>query len=795
MFKIINKISLLFLISCLIYSQENTYRIPSEEIVELIDAPPTPRVTLSPYNKYLLIQERSNLASISEIAQPEVGLAGLLINPNTNGQNRQRYYIGLTLVDISTGINVSINGLPEDPKIKDIIWSPNGNFISFTNTTDTEIELWIIDVENNLSNKIPNIKINDLGSISWISDTLLACTVVPEERGNIPQKQLIPTGPVIQENITATAPLRTYQNLLKNVYDEELFKYYINSQIALVSVQGKSELIGEKNMILYIDPSPNEKYLLITIIHEPFSYLVPYYRFPFREEIWDLEGSVLKVIADIPLAEEIPLGYSATREGIRQLSWRNDAPATLFWVEAQDGGDPEFDTDIRDKVFLLCEPFNTDPTLLVELSQRFDCIFWGNDNTAIIYETWGDTRNVKSWLINPADPGNKKMLLFNFSWEDVYNDPGAPVMICNEFGRHVLKIENKKEIFLQGYGASPEGVFPFLDKLDIQTEETTRLWQCKAPFYEYFVSFIDNRSFITSQESKTEPRNYYLRYFNEDSLKQLTYFPHPAPKLIDIQKELIHYEREDGVKLTGTLYLPAGYSPMRDGTLPMIMWAYPTEFKSASSAGQIRESSYRFTRISWWSPLLWLTCGYAFLDNPGMPIIGEGDIDPNDTYIEQLIMNAEAAVNEVVKRGVADRNRIAIGGHSYGAFMAANVLTHSDLFCAGIARSGAYNRTLTPFGFQSEKRTLWEASDVYYAMSPFLHADKIDYPILLIHGEVDNNSGTYPIQSERYYNALKGLGKTARLVLLPHESHSYRARESIMHVLWEMETWLDRYVK
>lgn len=795
MFNIINKISLLFLISCLIYSQENTYRIPSEEIVELIDAPPTPRVTVSPYNKYLLIQKRPNLLSISEIAQPEVGLAGFLINTNTNGQSRQRYYIGLTLVDISSGINIAINGLPENPKIQNILWSPKGNFISFTNITDTEIELWIIDVENNISNNISNIKINNKGSISWISDTLLVCTVVPEERGNIPQKQLIPTGPVIQENITATAPLRTYQNLLKNVWDEELFKYYINSQIALVSVQGKVEFIGEKDLILSIDPSPNGKYLLMTIMHEPFSYLVPYYRFPFREEIWNLEGSVLKVIADIPLAEEIPLGYSATREGIRQLTWRNDAPATLFWVEAQDGGDPEFDTDIRDKVFMLCEPFDTDPTLLVKLSQRFDCIFWGNDNIAIINETWGDTRNVKSWLINPADPGNEKELLFDYSWEDLYNNPGAPVMIYNEYGKDILKIENNKEIFLQGEGASPKGVFPFLDRLDIQTEETIRLWQCRTPYYEYFVGFIDNRSFISSQESKTEPRNYYLRYFNEDSLKQLTYFPHPAPQLIDIQKELIHYEREDGVKLTGTLYLPVGYSPMRDGTLPMIMWAYPTEFKSASSAGQIRESSYRFTRISWWSPLLWLTQGYAVLHKPGMPIIGEGDIDPNDTYIEQLIMNAEAAVNEVVKRGVADRNRIAIGGHSYGAFMAANLLTHSDLFCAGIARSGAYNRTLTPFGFQSEKRTLWEASDVYYAMSPFLHADKIDYPILLIHGEVDNNSGTYPIQSERYYNALKGLGKTVRLVLLPHESHSYKARESIMHVLWEMETWLDRYVK
>lgn len=225
------------------------------------------------------------------------------------------------------------------------------------------------------------------------------------------------------------------------------------------------------------------------------------------------------------------------------------------------------------------------------------------------------------------------------------------------------------------------------------------------------------------------------------------------------------------------------------------MWAYPAEFKSADAAGQVKDSPYKFNRISYWGPQAFLTMGYTVLDNFSVPIVGEGDKEPNDTYIPQLVASAEAAVDEVVRRGVADRNRIAVGGHSYGAFMTANLLTHTRLFKAGIARSGAYNRTLTPFGFQAEERNYWQAPDVYNAMAPFNYADHIKDALLMIHGEQDNNSGTFPIQSERMYAAVKGLGGTARLVLLPNEAHAYRARESIMQMLAEMNNWLETYVK
>ncbi|MRR10727.1 S9 family peptidase, partial [bacterium] len=326
--------------------------------------------------------------------------------------------------------------------------------------------------------------------------------------------------------------------------------------------------------------------------------------------------------------------------------------------------------------------------------------------------------------------------------------------------------------------------------------QTRRLFRSEAPHYELPVEILDpaQGTFLTRRESVSEPPNYYVRNLKTNSDRALTAFPHPTPQIAGVYKELIRYEREDGVKLTGTLYLPPGKKPA-DGPFPLLMWVYPQEFKSADAAGQVTDSPYRFVRVSPMSPLLWLAAGYAVLDDPTMPIVGEGQAEPNDTYVKQLVAGARAAVDEMVRRGIAERGRIAIGGHSYGAFTTANLLAHTDLFAAGIARSGAYNRTLTPFGFQAEERTFWQAPETYFIMSPFSHADKIKKPLLLIHGEADNNPGTFPMQSERFFSALKGHGATVRLIMLPHESHGYRARESLLHMAAEMTDWLQACIR
>ncbi len=803
---IVSVITLLILSAFPVIGQENEgdalpYMMPPDAIKALIDAPQTPSLSLSPDRTMMLYLEQPGLPGIDEVSQPELRIAGLRINPRNSGPSRGRYYNGLTLKNLESGDETKITGIPENPKISSVDWSIDGKYVSFALTMPDHIELWLANVNTAMAKRLTDLSLNDTygNAIHWLSDSksIIALTV-PGDRGEKPADQLVPQGPVVQENLGRVAPARTYQDLLQNAHDEALFDYYVTSQIVRISLDGNVTPLGEPSIVRSVSPSPDGNYLLVERIHRPYSYTVPVSRFPKLVQVWDTDGNIVYDVVDQPLADNIPITFGSVQTGRRSIDWRADADATLYWAEALDGGDAGAEAEKRDQVFMLPAPFTGEPITLATLTQRYGGITWGSDDLAMIEEWWWPTRNMKFWFIKPGDPTAEPSLWQDRSWEDRYNDPGSPMMTLTDHGQYVmLTADGGNTLFLSGAGASPEGDRPFLDEYNISTGETNRLFRSEAPYYEYAVVFTDvaNRQLMTRRESVDQPPNFFIRDLNTGDLTQLTAFPHPTPQLAKVQKELIKYERADGVQLTATLYLPAGYDAEKDGPLPMLMWAYPEEFKSADAAGQVTSSPYRFIRTAWYSPLMFIVDGYAVLDDPSMPIIGEGDEEPNDSYVEQLVADAQAAVDEVVRRGVADRDKIAIGGHSYGAFMVANLLAHSDLFRLGIARSGAYNRTLTPFGFQSEERTLWQAPEVYFAMSPFMHAEKIDEPILLIHGEADNNPGTFPLQSERLYGALKGLGKTARLVMLPSESHSYRARESIMHMLWEMSTWMDRYVK
>ena len=776
------------------------YRMPPKAIADLIDAAPTPGVSVSPNQQWVLVMERPSLPSIQEVAQPELRLAGMRINPRTNGRSRRSYNTKLILKRIADGQETTVRGLPVEPRIQSIGWSPNSKKIAFTITRDSGIELWAADVATAQARRLTEPRLNAAygAPYEWSpnSQSLIAM-LVPSNRGRAPEAPTTPTGPVIQQNIGRKTPARTYQDLLKNAHDEALFDHYLTSQVVRVSLDGQATPLSSPGIFAQAEPSPDGQYILTERLHAPYSYLVPASRFPRTVEIWDGGGRVVKTVAEIPLAEEVPIGFGAVRTGPRAFGWRADQPAALYWAEAQDGGDPKKDVEIRDRVYVFAAPFTSEAIELLALGMRYSGMSWGDSKLALANEWWWKNRRSRTWIVNPSAPGSEAALLFDRSFEDRYSDPGRPLFRRTEAGTSVLRTaDGGRTLFLSGLGASPEGNRPFLDRLELASKKTERLWRSQAPYYERVVDLLDpdKRTLLTRRESKNEPPNYFVRDSQKDSLKALTTFPHPTPALKDVYKEMLRYERADGVKLTATLYLPPGKTP-KDGPFPMLMMAYPREFKSADAAGQVTDSPHRFVRTSAHSSLLWLVHGFAVLDNPTLPIIGEGDEEPNDSYVKQLVSGAQAAVDEVVRLGVADRHRIAIAGHSYGAFMTANLLAHCDLFQAGIARSGAYNRTLTPFGFQSEERTFWEAPEVYFAMSPFMHADKINEPILLIHGEADNNSGTFPVQSRRFYHALKGHGATARLVMLPHESHGYRARESVMHMAWEMTAWLDKYVK
>ena len=777
------------------------YQVPSQVLVDIVDAPPTPGVSVGPGAEWLLLQQGPSLPPISELAEPELRIAGMRISPQTNGPSRGRYSLSLTFLKMADLSEVPVAGLPAGARIGGVRWSPDGQWISFTNTTDDGIELWVAPVGEGTAKRLVDAKVNltMVRGPVWMPDSrTLIVPLVPDGRGAAPTESKVPTGPVIQENIGKTAPAPTYQDLLKTPYDADLFEYYATGQLVAVTVDGTVSKIGEPGIIGDVSPSPNGSFLLIETVHRPFSYLVTARSFPTRIEVTDLQGNPVHLVADLPLQEEIPRGRGSVPTGPRSVSWRADAPATLAWVEALDGGDGNRDVAERDRVFVLAAPFDGEPQTLATLGDRYGGIRWGNDNLALVTEYWWRTRHSRQWIVRPSRPGSEPELLWEGSSEDRYNDPGSPMMRDNAAGMSVLlTADNGRTLFLRGQGASPEGDRPFVDKFDLRSKKATRIFRSEAPYYEAPIEILDDRGqqLLTSRESQEDPPNYFVRDLRRNTDRQITSFPNPTPQLEGMQKELIQYERADGVALSGTLYLPAGYDPQRDGPLPLFIWAYPREFVDAAAAAQVTGSPYRFTRLGGWSTPIWVALGYAVLDGATMPIVSQNGAEPNDTYVEQLVASAEAAVDEMVQRGVAERGRIGVGGHSYGAFMTANLLSHSQAFAAGIARSGAYNRTLTPFGFQNEERTYWEAPDVYHEMSPFMHADLVNAPLLLIHGEADNNSGTFPIQSERYYAALKGLGKTTRLVLLPYESHGYTARQSILHMLWEMESWLDTYVK
>ncbi len=793
----------LTLSSMMATGQENlVYQQPPREILDLVNVPLAPSVMMDESKNWMVLLYRDPFKTIGELSQPEMRLAGLRINPVTHIGSRVNYFKAIELKDLraKNPDAESVSGLPDNALLSNFTWSPDQRRLAFTNTTGEGVELWVLDLASVRVKRVTEAKINaTLGDvINWFpeGDAMLVKMISPDSQPPIDSEKSIPTGPTVSVAAGKKAQNRTFQDLLQNQNDEHNFEQLALSELVRVSLDGSSSVWGESAMYQGISFSPDGSFVMVTALRKPFSYLVPYYRFPSTTVIYASDGSVVETVSEVPLTEDLPQGFMAVREGRRNLSWRDDQPATLVFVEALDKGDPEIDVPERDAVYQLRSPFSGEPEQLLLLKDRYSGIYWGNEGVAVAYEYWWNTRTIRASLFNPADPSAPPRVIEERNYQDAYSDPGQLVTRRNELGRSVLAIRDRS-LFLIGDGYSEEGQFPFLDELNINTLEKKRLYG--STYTDRLESLrdydADNNRLLVRLESPTEYPNYYFRSLKRNRLEQLTAFENPFKSIQEVHKEVITYQREDGLDLSGTLYLPVGYDMEQKEKAPMILWAYPREFKDKASAGQTTSNPNEFTYPSWSTAILWVTRGYVVLDDASFPIVGEGDEEPNDSFRSQLVANAKAAIDAVDGLGYIDRDRVAVGGHSYGAFMVANLLSHSDLFAAGIARSGAYNRTLTPFGFQSEERYYWEAPDVYYHMSPFMHADKMKTPLLLIHGEADNNSGTFPLQSKRYFNALKGLGATARLVMLPLESHGYRARESILHVLWEQDRWLETHVK
>ncbi len=782
-------------------AQENlNYQKPSQEILDLVDVPLAPQVRLDNNKENMVLMYRDAYKSIEELSREEMRLGGLRIDPVTNIGSRTRYYNNIQIKNVASSDLRAVTGLPEKPLLANFTWSPDQKKMAFTQTTGTGVELWVLDISSASAKRLTeaNINANTDDVINWFqgSDAILVKRISPERLPLIDVALAVPTGPTISVSEGKKAQNRTYQDLLQNKNDEHNFEQLVLSEIVKVSLDGSIDMWLMSDMYTGISVSPDGYFVMVTTIEKPFSYLVPYQRFPSKSTIYNQHAREEATVLEVPLIEDLPKGFMAVRKGRRSLSWRSDKPSSLIFAEALDEGDPEIETDYRDEVFQLDVPFNGTPVSLIKTINRYAGVQWGDDQTAIATDYWWNNRNTKVYLFNPSDPGQEPEILYDLNYQDRYSDPGNIVTERNQWGTSVISLD-KGSLFLLGDGFTEEGQFPFLDQVNLKTKKTKRLYQSAYTDKLETLSDYDagKNQLLVRIESPTEYPNYFFRDMKKGELTQITAFENPFLSIQDVHKEVISYKREDGLELSGTLYLPVGYDMEKKEKAPMILWAYPQEFKDKASAGQNTSNPNQFTYPYYGSAIYWVAKGYVILDDAAFPIVGEGDEEPNDSFREQLVANARAAIDAVNQLGYIDPARVAVGGHSYGAFMVANLLSHCDLFAAGIARSGAYNRTLTPFGFQSEERNYWEAPNIYYEMSPFMHADKMKTPLLLIHGEADNNSGTYPLQSTRYFNALKGLGSTVRLVMLPKESHGYAAKESILHMLWEQDQWLEKYVK
>jgi len=782
-------------------AQSPKYLVPPPEVVTAFDAAPLPEALLSPSKKVMALAYRHGQPTISALSQPMLRLAGDRVNPRTNGPHRSALIYAIRLQKVAGGGEVTVT-VPPHANLSNLKFSPDGSKLAFLNTRDDGIELWVASASSGIAKKVSGeARLNAAAGdpCDWLSDNkTLVCKIVPAGRGPAPADSHVPGGPNVQENDGKVAQSATYEDMIRTAHDEDLFAYYFTSQLAAIeATTGTATLIGKPAILGDVSPSPNDRFILVTKVKRPFSHLIPMNGFPEDVEIWDRKGSVVKKLADRPSREGVPIAGVET--GPRAHHWREDQPATIIWTEALDGGDPKIKVPFRDRLMTLAAPFTEAPAEIGKTEWR-GSIAYTEKGVALMSEFDRVSRRTRTWIL---EPGAEPKKVWDRKQDAAYTNPGTPLRrdsgtrpggFGGGRGSDSPIIQIGDSIYLTGEGASPEGDRPFLDRLNVKTLDSERLFRSAADAYEIVVAPLsdDMKTFLTRYETPKDPPNYFVRTLGSETRRAVTAFNDPQPQLRGVEHQYVTYQRKDGVKLSATLYLPPGYK--KGERIPVIMWAYPREFGDADSASQVTGSPNRFTIVSGYSHLFLLLSGYAIFDNPTMPIVGPGET-ANDHYVEQLVASAEAAIDKVVEMGVGDRDHIGVGGHSYGAFMTANLLAHSRLFRAGFAESGAYNRTLTPFGFQSERRTFWEVPDLYAKMSPFWYANKVKDPILLMHGEADDNSGTFPIQSERFYMALKGYGATVRYVTLPNEAHGYAARETLLDVLAERVNWFDKYVK
>lgn len=768
----------------------------------MVQAPPPPAIVPSPDGTRLLLVEREPHPPVSLLARPFLRLAGVRVDPAAGGLRCTARIAALRLQPVAGGRPVAV-GLPDDRSFGLPVWSPDGSRLAVVRHFGEDgKELWIVEAATGEARPVAGVRIADtlappIGTVlpgqppapvRWAPEGRLLALAAPDGRPRGAASPA-PVGPHVEETDGKRSQMHTFQDLLTTVEDDRRFEELATSRLVRVDpATGAVEPVGEPGLLFRCDPSPDGRFLLVAEVRPPFSHRVPWPYFARRVSVRDPAGAPVATIADLPVTDEVP--RHGVPVGPRQVHWQAHREAVVIAVEALDGGDPVRPAEHRDRLLRWTEPFTGGPGEALRTRHRVVDRLWLERPDHVLLTEWDrDRRWRTTWLVDLEAPGSRRAI-FDLSVNDAYGDPGSPVRRVTASG-HEVALQDGEAIYLAGTGAGQEGDRPFLDRLDLATGAADRLHRCGIDAFERFVCFAGDRRdrIVVQRETPVEPPNLHLLDLAGDR-RPLSAYPHLHPELAGAVRRLVRYRRDDAVPLSGLLHLPPGWRP-GDRRLPVLLWAYPMDYSDPDTAGQVRGSDRTFMRLEGATPLWLLLRGWAVL-SASMPVIGDPET-MNDTYVEQVVASARAAIDALDEMGVVDRRRVVVSGHSYGGFMTANLLAHTDLFAAGVARSGAYNRTLTPFGFQTERRSFWEAPDVYHRVSPFAHADRIRAPLLLIHGAADGNSGTYPIQSERLFQAIQGHGGTARLVILPFEDHAYRGLESILHVVAELFDWTERH--
>ncbi len=770
------------------------YKVPDERLKDVYEVTKPPYIIFKPFSTYGFEITYKPQITLNELVEEDLELAGKKFLPRLTAGRKFYQTNRFSITDFDKLSKQEID-ISKYESIRTVFYSWDYSKAIMTYEVEDGVSFIYVDFSSKKITEYPEIRLNGaMGEphVQWLAnqkDVLIQ--MIPQDRPTEVKYNKIPQSPLIEETSGKMSQMRTYTKLLKSPNDEILFDYYFTSQIAIVNLKTKKiKEVGKPGIYRSVEISPNNKLLLVTKINKPYSYTVPYYYFPQTTSIWNLKGKEVKHIMDRPLQDEIPIG--GTYSGERYHHWLPIADQTLVWYQAQDGGDPKVKTDLRDIIYKSDYPFK-DRQVFFQTEHRasgYQCL---SDNKSIIYGDYDRDRLwSRQWILDLED--NTSKLITDQSVNDKYADRGSLFTVWNKNKEKLVQRNGDLIYYINNQGASPEGNRPFLASFNIKTLEFTKLFEANPAKYEQISTFADEdfSSIIIGSQDIEQPRNYQLVDLATNKRQTLTKNRNPYPEYANLKKELVNYKRNDGIDLSGILYLPHDYDGQEK--LPLIIHAYPREYASAETAGQVSGSDKTFT---WYygDDIRYLAMnGYAVLYNASIPIVGNPEL-VNDTFLEQLLDGVSSAINYLDERQIINPDKVGIIGHSYGAFMVANVLANSDLCQVGVAKSGAYNRTLTPFGFQKERRTFWQAKDFYLEVSPFATADQINEPILLIHGEKDPNSGTYPMQTKRLYQAIKGNGGTARMVILPFEEHSYRARESELHVLSEINEWFDRYLK